>query len=130
MFLLTAGAVSSFPVRAGAVLGSALTGFFRRFIPSDSLMILLFYLILINLLAFILMGVDKHKARRGAFRIPEATLFLFALAGGSIGSLLGMHVFHHKTRKLRFVVGMPAILLLQLILCLLLYTQAGAVIFQ
>lgn len=103
--------------------------FSNSVIPA-SLTILLLYLLFINLSAFILMGVDKHKARRGAFRIPELTLFIFALAGGAIGSLLGMRLFHHKTRKLRFVLGMPLILLAQILLCLFLYATSGGVVFQ
>lgn len=72
------------------------------------------YLVLINLAAFIAMGVDKSKAKRGAWRIPEKTLFLLSLLGGSIGSLAGMYAFRHKTRHMKFVIGMPAILILHL----------------
>jgi len=61
------------------------------------------------------MGIDKSKARRKAWRIPEARLFLIALLGGSVGSVIGMYVFHHKTRHWYFVWGMPAILTVQLI---------------
>lgn len=67
------------------------------------------------------MGVDKHKAKKRAFRIPEATLFLVAIMGGSIGSIIGMYVFRHKTRHHSFTVGMPIILGLQIILVLFLY---------
>lgn len=77
--------------------------------------VLLGYLVLMNLAAFILMGTDKRRAKReGARRIPEKRLFLAALLGGSLGAILGMRVFHHKTRHWYFVWGMPAILLLQL----------------
>lgn len=76
----------------------------------------IFYLAVVNLIDFILMGVDKKKAIRGAWRIPEATLFLFALIGGSLGGILGMHFFHHKTKHWYFKWGMPAILALQLVL--------------
>lgn len=79
---------------------------------------LLCYLLLANALAFTLMGVDKSKARRHAWRIPEKTLFLSAAAGGSIGSILGMAAFRHKTKHLRFVLGLPLILLVQLCLAL------------
>ncbi|HKM35139.1 MAG TPA: DUF1294 domain-containing protein, partial [Lachnospiraceae bacterium] len=68
------------------------------------------YVLLANLVAFALMGIDKKKAIKGAFRIPEATLFIVALIGGSIGSILGMYTFRHKTRRFSFVYGMPAIL--------------------
>ena len=77
-------------------------------------MLLLFYLIFMNLLAFALMGIDKHRARRHKWRIPEKTLFLTALLGGSIGAIAGMQTFRHKTKHTAFVIGMPCILVLQL----------------
>lgn len=77
------------------------------------------YVVLINLTAFSLMGIDKRKAIKGAFRIPEATLFTVALIGGSIGSIVGMYTFRHKTRHFTFVYGMPAILILQIVLIIL-----------
>ena len=73
------------------------------------------YFAALNILALALMGIDKWKARKGAFRIPEATLFIIAIIGGSIGSILGMYLFRHKTRHWYFVYGMPAILILQLL---------------
>lgn len=73
------------------------------------------YAIIINLIGFFLMGIDKRKAIKHAFRIPESTLFIVALIGGSLGSLLGMYIFHHKTRHWYFVYGMPAILILHII---------------
>ena len=66
------------------------------------------------------MGIDKRKAIKGAFRIPEATLFVIALIGGSIGSIFGMYTFRHKTRHASFVYGMPAILIIQIILVIFL----------
>ena len=72
------------------------------------------YLALANLLAFALMGLDKRRARRGAWRVPEKVLFLCAAAGGSIGAIAGMFAFRHKTKHLRFVLGLPVILLVQL----------------
>lgn len=78
--------------------------------------ILTLYLILINAAAFLLMLVDKQKARKNLWRIPERTLFLSAFLGGSVGALLGMYTFRHKTRHLSFTLGMPAILIGQLIL--------------
>ena len=83
------------------------------------LQILFLYLILLNLLGFILMGVDKRRAIRHAWRIPEAHLFGCAILGGSLGSILGMYTFRHKTTHWYFVFGMPAILLIQIILGIL-----------
>lgn len=74
----------------------------------------LIYLALVNLAAFLLMGLDKYKARNHLWRIPEKTLFLSALLGGSPGALAGMYLFRHKTRHWYFVLGMPAILILQI----------------
>lgn len=80
----------------------------------DVIFIFYLYVIIINITGFALMGADKARARRKAWRIPEARLFLTALLGGSIGSIAGMYVFRHKTRHWYFVWGMPAILILQL----------------
>lgn len=77
---------------------------------------IVFYFIVLNLIGFALMGIDKRRARKNLWRIPEKTLFLAALLGGSAGSLVGMYFFHHKTRHWYFVVGMPAILILQVAL--------------
>ena len=76
------------------------------------------YLFVINLAGFLIMAFDKRKARRNKWRIPEATLFLFAVFGGSLGCLLGMRVFHHKTQKPRFYIGIPVILGIQLLVLL------------
>ena len=81
----------------------------------------LLYLIIINAAGFLLMLADKQKARRGAWRIPEATLIWVAILGGSVGSLLGMYLFRHKTRHLKFTVGIPLILFLQLALVIALF---------
>ena len=62
------------------------------------------------------MWYDKHEARTGQWRVSEKALFLFALAGGSIGGIIGMKVFHHKTQKWYFKLGFPAILILQIVL--------------
>ena len=78
------------------------------------LTILTIYLIFMNLLAFLLMGLDKAKARRNRWRIPEKTLSLSAILGGSIGAILGMQVFRHKTKHASFRIGMPCILIAQL----------------
>ncbi len=66
-----------------------------------------------SVIAFALMGIDKSKARRGARRIPEKTLFLFTLLGGGIGGTLGMYLFHHKTRHWYFAVFFPLIAIAQ-----------------
>jgi uncharacterized membrane protein YsdA (DUF1294 family) len=86
----------------------------------DVLITIISYLVLMNLAAFALMGIDKLKAKKRAWRIPEATLFLFALFGGSLGSTAGMFFFHHKTRHWYFLYGMPLILMIQIILIILL----------
>ena len=77
--------------------------------------LLIFYLLIINALGFILMLVDKIKAKKNLWRIPEATLFLVAAIGGSVGSLFGMYTFRHKTKHIKFIVGMPLILAAQII---------------
>lgn len=82
----------------------------------DVITLLSSYFIGINLIGFALMGIDKYKARKRAFRIPEATLFIIAIIGGSIGSIIGMYAFRHKTRHRSFVYGMPFILLVQIAL--------------
>ena len=76
---------------------------------------LVLYAVLINLAALIVFGVDKKRARRHEWRISERTLFLLALAGGSVGAILGMLVFRHKTRKWYFILGIPLILMIQII---------------
>ena len=83
--------------------------------------LILLYLTIINAAGFLLMLIDKQKARRGAWRISEATLIWVAILGGSIGSLIGMHLFRHKTRHLKFVLGIPLILFAQLGLVVWLY---------
>lgn len=70
------------------------------------------YLILINALGFLLMHSDKQRAKKKRWRIPEATLMGVAAAGGALGSLLGMYVFRHKTRHIKFTLGVPLLLLL------------------
>lgn len=86
----------------------------------NALGMIILYLITVNIVSLTVMGIDKKRAQKHAWRIPESTLFILAIIGGSIGSIAGMYSFHHKTRKWYFVYGMPAILILQLLLVLLL----------
>ena len=79
----------------------------------------IFYFLLLNVVGLVSMADDKRRAKRNLWRIPERTLLLIALMGGSIGSLGGMYLFHHKTKHPRFVIGVPVILLLQVALFLL-----------
>ena len=79
------------------------------------ILVLVTYVLLVNLLGFYAMYTDKLRAKKRAFRIPEATLFATAIIGGSIGCIAGMYVFRHKTRHWHFVYGMPLILILQII---------------
>ena len=84
--------------------------------------ILVIYLFAVNLLAFILYGIDKKRARNREWRISERTLIGIAVIGGCVGANLGMHVFHHKTRHWYFRYGLPVILIIQLLLAWFLYT--------
>ncbi len=89
---------------------------------------LISYVVIINIIAFIVMGIDKRKAKKRAWRIPEATLFILAGIGGSIGSIAGMYTFRHKTKHRSFVWGMPAILIAQVILIVLLFFLTGDIV--
>ena len=77
---------------------------------------LLYYLIAINIVTFLVYGIDKWKAKQGSWRISEATLLILAAIGGSIGALLGMKIWHHKTMHKKFKYGLPLILIIQIIL--------------
>ena len=85
--------------------------------------VLLVWLAAINLVTFAVYGIDKAKAKRGTWRVPEKTLFLLPLLGGSLGALLGMRVFRHKTKHWYFVWGIPLILLAQIALAVWLYVK-------
>lgn len=78
------------------------------------------YLLVVNIVGFVIMGIDKKRAIRGAWRISEASLFLTALIGGSLGCILGMQKFRHKTKHWYFKYGMPAIFILQILIFILL----------
>ena len=84
------------------------------------LIILICYFVIVNIVGFAVMGIDKGRARRGAWRISEASLFLTAIIGGSIGCIAGMQVFRHKTKHWYFKYGMPAILVVQVVVLVLL----------
>lgn len=91
----------------------------------DTTLWIIGYLIVINLSGFALMGIDKRKAIKRTWRISEATLFLVAIVGGSIGSIIGMKVFRHKTKHWYFVWGMPLILVFQIILVIAILKNPG-----
>lgn len=82
--------------------------------------LILIYLLIVNAIAFLLMLADKRMAQKKLWRIPESTLLLSAAIGGSIGSLAGMYTFRHKTRHLKFTLGVPAILVVQILAVFLL----------
>lgn len=73
------------------------------------------YLVIINLFGFFIMWLDKRKAKKGAWRIPEKTLFIITAIGGGIGTTAGMYAFRHKTQKVQFVIGFPLITILEII---------------
>ncbi|MBQ9166870.1 MAG: DUF1294 domain-containing protein [Oscillospiraceae bacterium] len=82
---------------------------------------ILIYLLLINAAGFLLMLIDKQKARKNKWRIPEATLMTVAALGGSIGSLIGVYSVRHKTKHLKFTAGIPIILVIQIMLAIFLF---------
>ena len=79
------------------------------------------YLIIINILSFVLYGIDKLKAIKKKERISERTLILIGILGGSIGSLIGMNLFRHKTKKLKFIISLPLILIIHIIVVIYLF---------
>ena len=80
---------------------------------------LIIYFIIINIISFGAMWVDKRKAQKGKWRISEGALFILALIGGSIGGIIGMYTFRHKTKKKIFTIGFPVILILQIIIVII-----------
>ena len=68
------------------------------------------YVIIINIIGFLIMGIDKYKAQKGFWRTPEKTIFVITLLGGGIGTVSGMYLFRHKTKKMKFTIGLPTIL--------------------
>ena len=79
------------------------------------------YFLLVNIVTFMAFGVDKFKSKKGRRRIPESSLLLLAAVGGSVGALLGMEIFRHKTLHAKFKFGVPAILVVQIALAVYLY---------
>ena len=86
--------------------------------------LVLIYLLIINAAGFLLMRIDKGKARKNRWRIPEATLMTVAALGGSAGSLLGMYLFRHKTRHFKFTLGIPLILAVQVVIAVWIFAYA------
>ncbi len=83
------------------------TGLIEYFTPLN----VTIYLLIINLIGILIMYIDKRKAKYGKWRIPEKTLLIIALLGGSVGTIIGMYAFRHKTQKLKFIFGFPTILI-------------------
>lgn len=77
---------------------------------------ILLYLLMINIIGFFMMWSDKRKAKKGKWRIPEQTLFIITALGGGIGTIAGMYTFRHKTKKLKFTIGLPTLVILEIIL--------------
>lgn len=77
---------------------------------------ILLYILVVNILTYILMWLDKQKARKNQYRIPERTFFLLSILGGAVGTLIGMRTFRHKTKHPRFTVGIPILIVLNIVL--------------
>ena len=83
---------------------------------------LVVYLFIINIITFIYMGLDKRKAKKHSFRIPEKVLLTLSFLGGSLGTLIAMHCFHHKTQKTIFKVGVPLLLIINIFMIISVYS--------
>lgn len=90
----------------------------------------LIYIVCINILTFMLFGIDKHKAKNGSYRIRESTLLGFCAVLGSVGGYMGMRFFHHKTHKKLFTIGVPLIFIIQIIVLYLLRGFYGELFLQ
>ena len=88
----------------------------KQFVETVGIGKILLYFIIINVIGFLAMAIDKWKAKNNAWRIPENTLFSITVLGGGIGTIAGMYVFRHKTKHWYFVIGMPLILIIHIIL--------------
>lgn len=75
---------------------------------------IIIYFVIINIIGFLIMYIDKQKAKKGKWRIPEKTLFIITALGGGIGTIAGMYTFKHKTQKIAFVIGLPAITIIEI----------------
>ena len=82
---------------------------------------ILLYLLIINLIGFVMMWSDKRRAKWGKWRIPEQTLFVVTALGGGIGTIAGMYIFRHKTKKLKFIIGLPTLVILEIILIMYIF---------
>jgi len=88
--------------------------------------IIIGYFVIVNIVGLMSMAIDKAKAIHNKWRIPEKTLFIIAMLGGSIGSIMGMQMFRHKTKHATFTIGMPVILIVQIVLVLVVYFKVTA----
>lgn len=88
----------------------------KQFIETVGIGKILLYFLIINVIGFLAMAIDKWKAKNNSWRIPENTLFSITVLGGGIGTIVGMYVFRHKTKKPKFTIGMPVILVLEIVL--------------
>jgi len=88
----------------------------KKFLEIIPLKYVIIYLLAINLIGFLAMFIDKQKAKKGAWRIPEKSLFILTLIGGGVGTIAGMYTFRHKTKKLYFTIGFPVILITEIAL--------------
>ncbi len=84
---------------------------------------IIIYFIVINIIGFFIMWLDKYKAKKGKWRIPEKTLFIITALGGGIGTTIGMYTFRHKTQKLNFIIGFPFITILEIVTIIYFFIQ-------
>lgn len=82
---------------------------------------IIIYLLIMNLFTFLIMGIDKKKAKKGRWRVPEKTLFILVALGGGIGGIAGMYVFRHKTKKMKFIIGFPLIIIMQIVVIITIF---------